>query len=122
MRWLLHGKTKVKPVKGGEILEQVCPECGKKALFYEAEATTSAGVFFVDVLSSTDKVFVCSKCDEVFDVKDDADKAALPPGQPPPRDLLAELEKDKAKREALAAAKAQSVEDELAALKKKMGK
>jgi DNA-directed RNA polymerase subunit RPC12/RpoP len=122
MRWLLHGKTKTRPVKGGEIFEQVCPECGKKALFYEVEVTTSAGAFFVDLLSSTERAFICSKCEEVFDVKDDKDTAALPAGQPPPRDLLSELEKDKAKRGALAAAKAQKVEDELAELKRKMGK
>jgi hypothetical protein len=121
MRWLLHGKTRTRPVKGGEVLEQECPECKRYARFYEVEVTTSAGAFFVDLLSSTDRAYMCSECDEVFNLKDVDDKPALPPAQPP-RDMLAELEREKAKREALAAVKAQRVEDELAELKKKMGK
>src|SRR6185503_16706265 len=99
MRWLLHGRTKTRGVKGGQVLHERCPECKENAAFRVVEVTTSAGAFFVDVLSSTDRAFQCSECGEVFDLRDTAGAgagaAAALPAPTAPRDMLAELERDR---------------------------
>ena len=77
--WLLHGRKKTKKVKGGQTLHQRCPDCGADATFHEVEITTSAGAFFVDVVSDTERAFACSECDEVFDLRD----TELPSGDVP---------------------------------------
>jgi len=121
MRWLLHGSTKTRRVAGGRVLHQRCPECHSDTTFHEVEVTTSAGAFFIDVLSSTDRAFQCSACYETFDLKDtDEDKPSEPVR--PPRDLAAELLAEKRQREAAVAAKSRQIDDELAALKRKLGK
>jgi hypothetical protein len=130
MRWLLHGRTRTRGVKGGQVLHECCPECKEAATFREVEVTTSAGAFFIDVLSSTDRAFQCSECGEVFDLRDTAGAGAVTgsgaaaalPAPTAPRDLLAELERERAKRETLQAARDQRVDDELAELKRRLGK
>ena len=119
MRLLLHGSTKTRPVRGGATLYQKCPECGELATFHEVEVTTAAGVFFIDVLSSTDRAYQCSACCETFDLKE-TDEPAEPVRAP--RDLAAELLAEKRQREAAVAAKSRQIDDELAALKRKLGK
>lgn len=121
MFWLLHGKTKTRLVPGGQTLHDTCPACGEHAAFHEVEVTTAAGAFFVDVVSGTDRGFRCSNCAEVMDLRDD-DAAAAPPAPPPPRDLLAVLEAEREARIIADAKRDLAVEDELAALKRKLGK
>jgi hypothetical protein len=120
MRLLLHGSTKTRPVRGGATLYQKCPECGELATFHEVEITTAAGVFFIDVLSSTDRAYQCSACCETFDLKETADEPVEEVR--PARDLAAELLAEKRQREAAVAAKTRQIDDELAALKRKLGK
>jgi hypothetical protein len=126
MRWLLHGNTRTRRVKNGRVLDERCPECREQTRFHEVEVTTSAGAFFIDVVSSTDRAFICSSCGEVFDLRDagaDADAAtALPADQPAARDLLAELDRDRARRAAADELRDRKVDDELAELKRRMGK
>ena len=125
MRWLLHGRTRTKRVRGGQVLHEQCPSCKEHTTFHEVEVTTSAGAFFIDVLSSTDRVFACSECGDTFDLRDTAAASATAAPQvpqKPARDLLAELESEKAKRAAQQAARDRAVDDELAALKRKLGK
>lgn len=117
MRLLFHGSSKTRRVRGGAVLHQRCPECGVDTTFHEVEVTTSAGVFFVDLLSSTDRAYQCASCDDTFDV---VDTPAAP--QKPPRDLAAELLAEREQRAAMAAERAAAVDDELAALKRKLGK
>lgn len=100
------------------MLHQRCPECGVDTTFHEVEVTTSAGVFFVDLLSSTDRAYQCASCDDTFDVVDAPEKAP----QKPARDLAAELLAERDQRAAMAAERAASLDDELAALKRKLGK
>lgn len=120
--WMLfHRKGKTKPVRGGETFEQTCPECGEHATFREVEISESYGVFFVDVVSDKERAVRCDACDAVFDVKDDAPTAPAPPTK-----SLAELERERAieqqRRREQAEVKAVRIEDELAELKKRMGK
>ena len=122
MRWLLHGSTKTKRVPGGRVLHQRCPECHADTTFHEVEVTTSAGAFFIDVLSSTDRAFRCASCDETFDLKDDDQPVRETETVRPPRDLAAELAAEKQRRAAVAATRDKQVDDELAALKRKLGK
>lgn len=150
MFWLLHGKTKTRAVPGGQTLDDRCPACGHWTTLHEVETTTAAGAFFVDVVSATDRGFRCSHCGEVADLVDTDDPPAdaipraarLEPARaarpeparatrptetplanpPPPRDLLAVLEAERADRIIAAAKRDLAVEDELAALKRKLGK
>jgi hypothetical protein len=133
MWWLLHGKTRTRAVPGGQTLEERCPECRAVARFTEVEVTTAAGAFFVDVVASTRRAFKCTACGEIFDLRDDGqddqDETVPigPTGTPAPRptaarDLLAQLEAEQAQRAAVAAQREVQVEDELAALKRKLGK
>ena len=128
MRWLLHGRTKSRPVKGGEVLHQRCPECREDTTFHEVEITTSAGAWFIDVASSTERAFACAACGETFDLRDAADAPAASaaaqalPAPRPPRDLAAELERERARRAEADAARDRKVDDELADLKRRLGK
>src|SRR5947208_467734 len=88
---------------------------------FAASASTAAGVFFIDVLSSTDRAYQCSACYETFDLKDTAEDAPVEDVRPA-RDLAAELLAEKRQREAAVAAKSRQIDDELAALKRKLGK
>ena len=81
-------------------------------------------MFFVDLVGDKERAFRCGACGEVFDLKDRGAREAAPP--PPPAKSLAELEREQKlaekKRAAEAAAKATRIDDELAELKKRMGK
>jgi len=127
MRWLLHGGTKTRAIKNGRVLDEHCPECKELTRLREVEVTTSAGAWFIDVVSTTDRAFQCSACGEVFDLRDDdaAAAPALPPAraaQPAPRDLMKQLESERQSRAAADQARDAKVEDELAALKRRLGK
>lgn len=157
MFWLLHGKTRTRVVPGGQTLEDKCPACGHWSTFHEVETTTSAGAFFVDVVSAADRGFRCARCTEVLDLVDDATAAtssarsapasaraassrrassphvadttpsrsatATPlPNPRAPRDLLSVLESEREARIIADAKRDLAVEDELAALKRKLGK
>ncbi|HEY4239059.1 MAG TPA: hypothetical protein VGM88_04560 [Kofleriaceae bacterium] len=103
---------KVKRVRGGKAIQRRCPACKQETTMHEVEITTSAGVFFIDVLKSTDRAFQCDACDETFDLKDEK----------PARDMAAELLAEREERALEAKAKSKSIDDELAAMKRKLGK
>ena len=123
MRWLLHYGTSTRTVPGGESFVETCPECKTKTRFDEVEVSESLGVFFVDVVEDKERKFRCRSCESVFDRKDDG-KEELPPAPPPaphpkaPKQLAAEAREKKQ----LAEAKANRIEDELAELKKRLGR
>jgi DNA-directed RNA polymerase subunit RPC12/RpoP len=117
MRLLFTTSGKTKVVRGGESFVDDCPECGHRATFDEVEITRGYGVFFVDVLTDTERAFRCGRCGETFERQDTPD-APKPDTKPkpvaPPRPAV-----DVARaREA----KATRIEDELAELKKRMGR
>lgn len=126
--WMLfHRKAGTKVVRDGETFVEQCPECGKRATFHEVEVSESYGVFFVDLVGDKERAFKCGKCGEVFDLGDRGAKAIAP--QKSLDELAAEahaaderrlVEAEQRKR--LAEAKAVRVEDELAELKKRLGR
>jgi transposase len=123
--WLLfHRNAKTKPVRGGDSFVDTCPECGNRATFVEVEITESVGVFFVDLLDDTERAYRCCACGETFDLKDKAPASAPPPARPIKSAAELELESVRAelKRREAARAKAVRIEDELAELKKRMGR
>ena len=128
--WLLfHHNAKTRVVKNGRTLVETCPECGKRARFDEVEVSESLGVFFIDVIEDSERKFRCSVCASVFDLRDQADR------QPAAKPAVSaqELERQRAleqarrlaaerRRSELAEAKANRIEDELAELKKRLGR
>ena len=124
--WLLfHRNAKTRPVRGGESFIETCPECGRRATFIEVEVTESFGVFFVDLVGDQERAYRCGACGETFDLKDQAPPSAAPPPKKPVKSL-AELELEavraELKRREAARAKATQIDDELAELKKRMGR
>ena len=124
--WLLfHRNAKTQVVRGGKSFIETCPECRRKARFDEVEVTESFGLFFVDVVDDKERKYRCSACGDTFDLRDQ-------PEAPPvksPRELERERDEAEARRvdgerqrRQHAEAKANQVEDELAELKKRMGR
>ncbi|HWO18134.1 MAG TPA: hypothetical protein VNO30_05140, partial [Kofleriaceae bacterium] len=124
---LFHRNAKTRPVRGGDTFVETCPECGQRAKFIEVEITESFGVFFVDLVGDKERAYRCTACGETFDLKDQQPAAAAKPAEPtPPVKSAAERERERAaaeqQRREAAQAKAIRIEDELAELKKRMGR
>jgi len=124
--WLLfHRNAKTRPVRGGDSFVETCPECGKRATFVEVEITESFGVFFVDLAGDKERAYRCGACGETFDLKDQS-TAKAPPKPARPAKSAAELARERElaeqQRRETARAKAVQIEDELAELKKRMGR
>jgi uncharacterized C2H2 Zn-finger protein len=120
--WLLfHRNAKTRTVRDGESFVETCPECGKRTTFREVELTENFGMFFVDIVGDKERAFRCGGCGEVFDLKDRAPEAPMVSQK-----SLAELEREQViaerRRREVAEAKAVRIEDELAELKKRMGR
>jgi transposase-like protein len=130
--WLLfHHSAKTKPVEGGRSFVEQCPECGRNARFEEVEVSDSFGVFFVDLIDDKERKYRCSACRETFDLKADPAADRAPPTAPArsARQIAAERAALEARRAAEAAQRradaeiaANRIEDELAELKKRMGR
>jgi rubredoxin len=124
--WLLfHRNAKTKVVRDGHSFIETCPECGRKARFDEVEVSESYGVFFIDLVGDKERKYRCSACGDVFDLRDVPDR--------PPVKSAAELARERAvaearqsveaeQRRARLEAKANRIEDELAELKKRLGR
>ena len=110
--WLLfHRNAKTRTVRDGETFVEDCPECGQRARFVEVEISENFGLFFVDVVGDKERAFRCSACGEVFDLKDQA--PAVPPPKPAPAP---------APRKPAPVIDENRIEDELAELKKRLGR
>ena len=112
--WLLtHRKGSTKVVPDGQTFTEECPTCQKRTRFVEVAIKSSYGLFFVlDMISDEERAFRCCACGETFDLKDDAQAPA-----PAPKPVVAV----KPDREAVAKIE-RKLDDELAALKKRMGR
>jgi rubredoxin len=129
--WLLfHRNAKTQVVRDGRSFVETCPECGRRARFDEVEVTEGFGLFFIDLISDKERKYRCSACGDVFDLRDQGDEVtATPPPVKPPRDLERErreaearrCELERRRREAVEI-NANRIEDELAELKKRMGR
>jgi rubredoxin len=125
--WMLfHRNAKTKVVRDGHSFVETCPECGRKARFDEVEISESYGVFFIDLVDDKERKYRCSVCGDVFDLRDE-------PVRAPPAKSAKELAHERAVAEARqpeeaeqrrerAVAKANRIEDELAELKKRLGR
>jgi hypothetical protein len=122
--WLLfHRKAGTKVVAGGRTLTEDCPTCQKRTRFVEVEVTKKYGLFFVDVLDDSERGFRCEQCHDVFDLRDHA--APAPPERPAAKtgmDRVEELAAEQRKRDESRAAVASKIDDELAELKRRMGR
>ncbi len=127
--WLLfHRNAKTRVVPDGEMFVETCPECGKRATFREVELTENFGMFFIDIVGDKERAFRCGGCGETFDLKDQARSARTGIAAKPvaATKSLAELERERAieerRHKELAETKANQIDDELAELKKRMGR
>jgi predicted RNA-binding Zn-ribbon protein involved in translation (DUF1610 family) len=124
-------KSKARLVPDGRFEKRRCPECGKTAVFREALVSHKYHVFFVVGLFDTESTkFCCDKCGATMDLDDTLDPELSEADRKKVEALAAKEAEIEAKRRALEAkqakqreaAKAQSVEAELAEMKKKLGR
>ena len=143
--WLLfHHSKGTKRVADGRVLTEHCPTCNQVTRLDEVETTEQVGVWFVDVAGDTERGFRCRVCGDVFSLRTDAEPTKSAPKQldTAKRDVerrsdavankLGAAERERARIEAMAAeqrrrdaeraAKATRIDDELAELKKRMGR
>lgn len=124
--WLLfHRNAKTRVVRDGRSFVESCPECRRQARFVEVEIEENYGVFFIDVISDKERKYRCTACGDVFDLRDKPDE--------PPAKSARQLAEERAPAEARRAAeveqrrvraevRANRIEDELAELKKRLGR
>jgi predicted RNA-binding Zn-ribbon protein involved in translation (DUF1610 family) len=123
-------KSKVHRVPDGRFEKRRCPECGKTTVFREAVVKHAYHVFFVvDLFDTESTKFACDACGSIMDLDDTLD-VELSAGERAQQEAIAakqasiaakrrELEQQQLR--ARETAKAQSVDDELAAMKKRLG-
>ena len=111
---LFHRRAGTKVVAGGRTFVEHCPTCEKSTRFREIESNESFGVWFVDVVGDKQRHYRCDRCEDVFDLREPP--AAALPEEPKP--LPAPRRDHAAERERIA----NKIEDELAELKKRLGK
>lgn len=135
MPFLMFGsKGKARRVPDGRFEKRRCPECGKTTVFRECVVEkTYTAYHFVNLWSSESTQFSCDACGSVMDLdatlpaelsaKEQGKLEALEAKQAAIAAKQSELERLRAKQEAAAQqqARAQSVEDELAAMKARLG-
>jgi hypothetical protein len=126
MFFLFGKKTRARPVANGRTVTGRCPGCETIQQLHEVEReSTYTAYIAIDLFSSKERAFACASCGEVVD----ADEIA---STPPPRDERAEREAreaatqrreaEKQRREAEKKTRAREVDEELAELKKRLGK
>jgi len=124
--WLLfHRNVKARVVRDGHSFIETCPECGRNARFDEVEISESYGVFFVDLVGDKERKYRCSVCGDVFDLRDEPDQLPAKSAQELARERAAAEARrtvEAEQRRAQAEAKANRIEDELAELKKRLGR
>ena len=123
--WMLfHRKAGTSVVRGGKTFVERCPTCERSTRFREVEVKESFGVWFVDVVGDKERKFRCDECQDVFDLRDqpDAEPAALPQRAVSGRDRVEQLAAEQRRRDEARATVANRIEDELAELKRRMGK
>ena len=126
--WLLfHRSGGTKVVPGGRTFVEECPTCERQTRFREIEVSEGFGLFFVDLVKDKERKFRCDECEDVFDLRDQAAQVTAPPPKAKPaplpeRNHAEELAAEQRRRDDAKAAIAIRIEDELAELKKRLGK
>jgi hypothetical protein len=121
--FLFTGKSRTKAVAGGEVVEEHCPICKRTTEFVELEVEHSAGVWFVDFISDKERKYRSTRCGETFDrvIEEDAPRVAAASAKSG-MDRVEELAAEQRKRDAAKAQIASKIDDELAELKRRMGR
>jgi hypothetical protein len=112
--WLLfHHEQGTKVVRGGHTFVEQCPTCGDARQFREVETSEKAGIWFINLDDETKRGFRCDGCGDVFSLREEPAPAAKPaqPASPAKVASPAKPERDE-----------QRIEDELAELKKRLGR
>ena len=129
MWFLFHHKKGTKAVSGGRVLTERCPTCKRDTRFHEVEVSEKLGVWFVDVLGDTERAFRCTDCGDTFDLRDRSPAASAPAATSATKtgmDRVEQMAAEQRRRDAAGTAKAAEIspriDDELAELKKRMGK
>jgi rubredoxin len=124
--WLLfHHNAKTRLVEDGERFMEKCPECGRRARFDEVEVSDNYGVFFVDLVSDKERKYRCSVCATLFELRDQPAPAPARSAEQLERERAAAHARvlaEKQRQRELAEAGANRIEDELAELKKRLGR
>lgn len=129
MWFLFHHNAKTRVVENGESFVEPCPECGRRARFDEVEVSENFGVFFVDIIGEKERKFRCSACASVFDRRAQPDPTPVAKAAKTAKELERERAAEQARQLAekqrqreIAEAQANRIEDELAELKKRLGR
>ncbi len=127
---VIGNATKVAEVPGGRVERRKCPHCGKTTRFREVLVTKKWSAYVVVKLwSSEATAFRCDACKEVVDL-DDTGPPELTAKELEQQRKLEEKQKrvdakaaELARKQAAAEAERQekAIDDELAAMKKKLG-
>ncbi len=129
--WFVFGrKKKIRPLSGGRSRRRKCPKCGADTTFVEVEVeTTYTAYIAIDLFDTESTAFQCRACDEVMALEDTnapeltakekaaEEKARLKAREKRKKQLA--LEAKKARKEAQA--KEDALDDELAAMKARLG-
>lgn len=121
-------RARVKRKRGGRRETRLCPECDATTTFHEADEKEAFHVFFIEVYSGDDTVWICGACEENMPWE-----ATLPPSTATATPALspraqAKLDAKQRKARVRAQRKAQKeaakrdreVDDELARLKARL--
>lgn len=123
-------KSKARRVPDGRFEKRRCPECGKTTVFREAIVENKYHVFFVvDLFDTESTKFACDACGSLMDLGDTQDPELSASERAQADALAAKQAQIAAKQRELAqrqrkadeTAKAKSVDDELAEMKKRLG-
>jgi transcription elongation factor Elf1 len=113
-------RRRVKPVQDGRKERMRCPECGETATFRECELEEKVSVFsVVDVWEDRERLFRCGECGELFALEERPDPSAIERER---QERRADADERRRGRAADEGKRAASVEAELAALKRKLGR
>ncbi len=102
--WLQLGrKSKVRPLEGGRRERRKCPDCDADTTFFEVKVKKKYTAFFVvDLFDTESTAFSCSECLEVMDL----DRTLEPNLSPREKAKLAKAEAKEEAQRAKAKAKA----------------
>lgn len=121
--WLLfHRSGGTKVVAGGRTFVEECPTCERRTRFREIEVSEGFGLFFVDVVKDKERKFRCDECQDVFDLRDQGEQAAAPRAAAPAPAKAKPAPVPEPDRAAARERIANKIEDELAELKRRLGK
>ena len=101
--WILFGgRTKAQPIQGGREEQRPCEKCGTITRHIECDLTDKVHVFFIDLLSATQRRLVCVRCGDDVEMPEEHATSAKPRGPAkaalpwsPERRALSEKEEDR---------------------------